>query len=174
MNTQVLEISSKQPDFGVSRINNATWTSPLVVGEVKGDDKKDDLYLCLSDLLRVGMLSVDIINVARYTGIIGVHVVGLQVTFYVTTLLSKYIYIMVEICSITMPRDTTELRKYVSCMEDLLPVSTIFDNCSTVTDAELTEFGENMNKDIIRTPEFKRILEQTRDRTRSTPIVYNH
>lgn len=59
-------------------------------------------------------------------------------------------------------------------MEDLLPASVIFDNCSTVSGAELAEIKENINTNVIRKPEFKQMLEQTRDRTHSSPIVYKH
>jgi hypothetical protein len=67
--------------------------------EVKGEDKKDDLYMCLMDLYRISPLSPESINHNNYKGIIGIQVIGMQVTFYISTLLSKQFYVMIEICS---------------------------------------------------------------------------
>lgn len=174
LNTQIIDVSAKQPDFGVMTIQNASWNGAFAVGEVKGEDKKNDTYLCLTDLLRVGMMAIDSININYFSGVIGVHVVGLQVTFYIITLFSKSLYIMLEICSVRMPRDITQLREYVSAMEDLLLVSSFYKNCTIVSGVELRNLKENIDTDLIRTPEFKTILAQKRDRTRQSPIVYKY
>lgn len=41
------------------------------------------------DTYSIGMVSVGSINKNEYDGVVGVHVVGLQVTFYNTTLMAK-------------------------------------------------------------------------------------
>ncbi|KAG2231334.1 hypothetical protein INT48_006546 [Thamnidium elegans] len=101
LNTKVLENSSKQPDFACREIINSNWTGPIIVGEVKGEDQKDDKYICF---------------------VIGIHIVALQVTFYIITLVADGFYVMMEICSIPLPRDTTELRSYITNFDDFLTV----------------------------------------------------
>jgi hypothetical protein len=93
-----------------------------VVGDLKGEDRKEDGHGCLVDLLRIGMISGESINKNNYDGVVGVHVVGLQVTFYIITLMANGIYVMLEICSVSLPRDFTELKFYIATMEDILLV----------------------------------------------------
>ncbi|KAG1085726.1 hypothetical protein G6F42_021274 [Rhizopus arrhizus] len=112
-NIQILPNNSMQPDFVVNSLVNSYYSGPCVVGDIKGCDRQEDSHDCLVDLIRIGMVSADSINKNEYDGVIGVHVVGLQVTFYITTLMANGIYVMMEICSVTLPRDATELRSYL-------------------------------------------------------------
>ncbi|KAL0136068.1 hypothetical protein V8B55DRAFT_1552670 [Mucor lusitanicus] len=40
------------------------------------------------------------------------------------------IYAMLELCSVTLPRDLTEIRSYVANMEDLLQVIHYYASCT--------------------------------------------
>ncbi len=52
-----------------------------------GEDQKDDKFACfLLDLIRIGCIFIDTINLNLYDAVVGVHIVALQVTFYVTAL----------------------------------------------------------------------------------------
>ncbi|KAI7900898.1 uncharacterized protein BX663DRAFT_562621 [Cokeromyces recurvatus] len=114
--------STQRPDFVGRILNNVVWNGPVTVGEVKGEDTKDDIYATLLDLIRIGRFSKQSIDNNFYEGLIGVHTVGLTVTVYYTCLLDSGLYVMIEICTISMPRDTTQLRAYVAACEDLLSV----------------------------------------------------
>jgi hypothetical protein len=94
----------------------------FVVGDVKGEDRKNDHSPCLVDLILIGILSVESINENGYDGDIGVHVVGTQMMFYIVSLIAPGMYIMLEICTVALPKDFTEIRSYVANMEDLFPV----------------------------------------------------
>ncbi|GAA5806829.1 hypothetical protein MFLAVUS_000177 [Mucor flavus] len=118
----------KQPDFGGNVLENSNWVGPVLVGEVKGEDRKDDVYMCLMDLFRIGSLSMESINHNKYKGVIGIQVIGTQVTFYISTLLSKSFYVMMEICSITLPKDLTEIMSYFANVSDMLPVLQYYEN----------------------------------------------
>ncbi|CAO3663787.1 unnamed protein product [Rhizopus stolonifer] len=60
--TYSTELNSKQPDFGENTLENSNWVGPVLVGEVKGEDRKDDVYMCLVDLYRISSLSMESIN----------------------------------------------------------------------------------------------------------------
>ncbi|KAI9280777.1 hypothetical protein BY458DRAFT_469839 [Sporodiniella umbellata] len=109
-NTQVLTGNTMQPDFVVSKLTHSNFCGPLLVENIKGEDHKEDIHDCLVDLIHIGKISGSSINENEYDGIVGVHVVGLQLTLYITTLMANGIYVMLEICSVTLPRDFTEMR----------------------------------------------------------------
>ena len=48
--------------------------------------------------------------------------VGLQVTFYICTVLADQFYVMMEICSITLPKDLTKILSHFANIGDLCPV----------------------------------------------------
>lgn len=171
LNTQVLEESSKQPDFAGKNLMGSNWTGPTIVGEVKGEDQKDDKYICLLDLIRIGCISVDSINHNLYDGVIGVHIVGLQVSFYITTLVADGLYIMMELCSLTLPRDATQLKCYATNFDDLLTVLQYSEKCVVTSNQEKLK---EMAVEGIVTPEFSRIISVSKDRKRECPIVYHH
>jgi hypothetical protein len=90
------------------------------------------------------MISGESINKNHYNGVVGVHVVGLQVTFYIITLMANGIYVMLEICSVTLPRDFTEPISYIATMEDILLVIHYYNQCSPSPDPSW--FEQNKKK----------------------------
>ncbi|GAA5799946.1 hypothetical protein HPULCUR_005367 [Helicostylum pulchrum] len=142
-----------------------------MVGEVKGEDQKDDKYICLLDLVRIGCISVDTVNLNLYDGVIGIHVVALQATFFFTTLVADGFYVMLEICTIPLPRDVTELRSYITYFDDLLTVIQYSSKCEVCSDKKTLE---SMTARKISTPEFDRVITSSRNRRRECPIVYHH
>lgn len=68
--------SIQRPDFVGRKLNNVVWNGPFAVGEVKGEDAKDDIHATLLDLIRIGRLSKQSIDSNFYEGVIGIHAVG--------------------------------------------------------------------------------------------------
>lgn len=68
--------SIQRPDFVGRILNNIIWNGPVTVGEVKGEDAKDDIYATLLDLIRIGRFSKQSIDSNFYEGVIGIHAVG--------------------------------------------------------------------------------------------------
>ncbi|CAO3638009.1 unnamed protein product [Mucor fragilis] len=111
LNLKTTDESSKQPDVVCRNLAGTNWGSLTMVGEVKGEDQKEDKRVCLLDLIRIGCISAAEIKDALLEGVIGVHVVGLQMTFYITSLVADHIYAMTEICSFAIPRDQSDTPK---------------------------------------------------------------
>lgn len=86
MNLKTSEENSKQPDAVCMVLNGTNWDDFSMVAEVKGEDQKDDKRVRILDLIRIGCMSAAAINQNLYDEIIGVHIVGLQITFYITSL----------------------------------------------------------------------------------------
>ncbi|CEP15131.1 hypothetical protein [Parasitella parasitica] len=112
LNTQTVKESDKQPGFVGNTLVGSQFEGPVVVGDVEGEDRKSDTNPCLLDLIRIGILS-------GYDGVIGVHVVGVQQTCYIVSLMGCGVYIMLELCTITLPKDFTEIRSHRSNHEEL-------------------------------------------------------
>lgn len=137
----------------------------MLVREVKGEGRKDDVYMCWMDLYRISSLSMESINYNRYKGIIGIQVIGMQATFYISTLLSKGFYVMMEICSITLPKGLTEILSYFANLSDLLPVIQCYKNCFELVNNVISE--SHMN-----TFDAKKII--CTSKHRKCPVVLNH
>jgi hypothetical protein len=158
---------------------------------VKGEDKKNDLYDNLIDLIRIGQLSKSSIDSNFYNGVVGVHVVGkmiciliilftqlteyvnigLQVTVYFTTLVAPGLYIMAEICSLAMPRDISCMRGYLSVCEDLLPLHNLYKTACCVVD-DIESFKEKIRAGM-NTPTFKNLIKTSKNRKRYCPFILN-
>ncbi|ORE19799.1 hypothetical protein BCV71DRAFT_282360 [Rhizopus microsporus] len=82
------------------------------VGEIKGKDHAMDKYMSLVDLMRIGLI-ISKGAIDSNKGILGVYVVGFQMTFYVTTLLSKGLYVLYEIYPVSMPCALQDMRSFV-------------------------------------------------------------
>jgi hypothetical protein len=50
---------------------------PISVGEVKGEDKKEDTHTLLCGLIKIGCFSKETIDKSSFKGILGIHVVGI-------------------------------------------------------------------------------------------------
>lgn len=125
-----------QPDFAVNKMIHSHYHGLSVVVNIKREYRKEDTHDSLVDLIRTGMTSDSSINENKCGSVVGVHIIGLQLTFYITTLMANGIYIMLEICSVTLPRDFTEMRSYVAITEDLLPVIHHYNRCTMCSDNE--------------------------------------
>jgi hypothetical protein len=170
--TQELPNSSKQPDIVGKELKGVNWYGPLVITEVKGEDRKDYLYDCLVDLIRIGTMAVDSININSYNGIIGVHTVGLQMTFYLISLMGPKVYVMMEVCSITLPKDFTCIRSYIANVEDLMVVPHSYMMCNVVEDREEMESFKAGKLDI---PSMKQLFKTPgKDIKPVCPYVINH
>jgi hypothetical protein len=97
--------------------------------------------------------------------------VGLQVTIYLTCLLDYGLYTMLEICSITMPRDMSNIRSYISNCEDLLPLYDLYKNYCKQSDE-----SETLKQKItqgISDAVFKKITNTSKNRKRPCPFIVN-
>ncbi|KAL7319923.1 phosphatidylserine decarboxylase [Mucor circinelloides] len=163
--------SIQRPDFVGRILNNIVWNGPVTVGEVKGEDAKDDIYATLLDLIRIGRFSKQSIDSNFYERVIGIHAVDLIVTVYYTCLLDSGLYVMIEICTISMPRGATQLRLYVAACEDLLSVHHFYKNhCQLANDIDSLKSNvrAGMSEEI-----FRELANSTKNRKRPCPFTVN-
>lgn len=169
LNNQIIKESNKQPDFIGGTIFGAQLQGPGVIGEVKGEDRISDIHPCLLDLVIIGVLSGESINENNYDGVVGVLAIGLQMTVFITTLMAPGCYIMLEICSVALPKDFTQIRSYIAQMEDLLPVFQYYDSCTNKSG-----INEKNKRPMMDSSVFEIIASTGKNRKRLCNIVYNH
>jgi hypothetical protein len=78
---------------------------------------------------------------------------------------------MVEICSVKMPRDATQLRSYIATCEDLLPLHDLYkDHCKALDDvtALKMKMGKGIELDI-----FEDLIDTTLSKKRHCPVIMN-
>lgn len=66
----------ERPDIAGMLLIESSLKGPTCVGEVKGEDRKDDTYLSAFDLLKIASFSKEAIDNKQYQGVLGVPVVG--------------------------------------------------------------------------------------------------
>ncbi|KAI8979874.1 hypothetical protein BDB01DRAFT_725487 [Pilobolus umbonatus] len=138
----------ERPDFVRMELANTRFYGPSCVGEIKGEDKTNDQYLPIVDLMRIALMGKESIDRNYYSGILGIHVVDFQVTFYLNTLFAEGLYILYEICSVTMPRTIQELRPFLS-VEDMLPIKGILNQCKVIDDSIVDRKKEGISMNQI-------------------------
>jgi hypothetical protein len=60
---------------------NTRFFGSSCIGEIKGEDQKNDNHKSVVDLVRIGLMSRDSINKNCNKGILGVHVVGKKLLY---------------------------------------------------------------------------------------------
>ncbi|KAI9477839.1 MAG: hypothetical protein EXX96DRAFT_539004 [Benjaminiella poitrasii] len=81
----------------------------FLVGEVKGEDVKDELYATLLDLIRIGRFLKQSVDSNFYEGTAVIYVINRLLPTLILGLLTKLalLYTMIESCILSMPRDAT-------------------------------------------------------------------
>lgn len=128
-NLKVQEDCAERPDLSGLALVESQFKNIICVGEVKGEDRIADDHSTLSDLMKVGCFSKDAIDKYGNKGILGVHVVGLQVAFYVTTLIAEGLYVMLKFCSIRLPSCIYDMKGFIANVEDFIPVKNVYKEC---------------------------------------------
>lgn len=168
-NLKVQEDCAERPDLSGLALVESQFKNIICVGEVKGEDRIADNHSTLSDLMKIGCFSKDAIDKYGNKGILGVHVVGLQVTFYVTTLIAEGLYVMLEFCSIRLPSCIYDMKGFIANVEDLFPIKNVFEECM-----EHNESLHHYRKNGLGYKEMLRYVKLGKNRKRRCPLVVNH
>ncbi|KAI8639934.1 hypothetical protein BD408DRAFT_348967, partial [Parasitella parasitica] len=79
--------------------------------------------------------------------------------------------IMLEICSITLPKDFAKMRSYVANMDDLLPVLHYYASCANHSDDDSLQTNK---RSMMDSSIFEIVANSKKNRKRPYSIVYNH
>lgn len=92
-------------------------------------------------------------------------------TVYYTCLLDSGLYVMIEICRISMPRDATQLRLFVAVCEGLSPVQYLYKkHCRLSNDLDNLKSKMRVG---VSDKIFSEIVGGMKNRKRPCPVLVN-
>ncbi|KAG2190897.1 hypothetical protein INT47_003579 [Mucor saturninus] len=94
---------------------------------------------------------------------------GLQISFYVTTLLAEGLYVMLELASIPIPSSVHDMKAFIANLEDLMPLRAIYKKCIQI-DSNVQQF----QKEGASLQTLSSFLKSGKDRKRHCSFVFNH
>ncbi|KAI9265173.1 hypothetical protein BDA99DRAFT_436760, partial [Phascolomyces articulosus] len=121
-------ISKRRPDSVVTKLDGRFFGPTLGYVEVKSIKESKNKYAISKDLARIGVLSKNSLDVSGNRGCLGVQVNGLNMSFYITTLLCDGMYPMFEICTIEIPSSLQSLQGFIGYLDELFAILDCFDN----------------------------------------------
>ncbi|KAG2222238.1 hypothetical protein INT45_010651 [Circinella minor] len=115
-------ITSQRPDSCISELNGLYFGSSLGYVEVKPAAEENNKYLASKDLVRLGMLTKNSIDISGLKSCMGIQVVNHTITFFMNELKADGMYFLTEIGTVKAP----------SCIEDLGTFIHYFDELAAI------------------------------------------
>ncbi|CEP20080.1 hypothetical protein [Parasitella parasitica] len=133
---------SLRPDLCITECYGVKWSSTFGYGETKASNQADDHHLVCCDLLRIAVFCKSALDKQNFDGILGIHIVGRTIIFYVLLLPAMRLYTMLRLAEIKLPDGLQGLASFVTELPCILSVLEVFDNLCVPT------------KDIKRTTDY--------------------
>ncbi|KAI7853798.1 hypothetical protein BDC45DRAFT_441598, partial [Circinella umbellata] len=115
-------ITSQRPDSCISELNGLYFGSSLGYVEVKPAAEENNKYLVSKDLVRLGTLTKNSIDISGLKSCMGIQVVNHIITFFMNELKADGMYFLTEIGTVKTP----------SCIEDLGTFIHYFDELAAI------------------------------------------
>lgn len=166
-----ITINQDRPDACITALNGAVWGTGHGFGEVKCFSQAENKFAVAKDLIRLGHLSKNAIDIHNMNGVLIFQVVGRHVFFYLTKLMHDGLYIMLEIDKIELPASVYSLPTYIAQAHRLLNVISIYQQCIPCNDdtKDMLHSRKRKTYDIENT-----VVLKTRNRKRPSITTYRH
>ncbi|KAJ8662538.1 hypothetical protein O0I10_001499 [Lichtheimia ornata] len=128
-----------------------------VFGEVKPCNV--DNRSAAIDLVRLCVFGKDNIDVHKADKILLFHVIGCKVTFYVETLYDEGLYVVAELCTVTLPSSLKEFAALTENVDNLLDVYLTMKTVSCNLDQCKWEANR---RDTLDTPSFRAAMSKSK------------
>ncbi|EIE86486.1 hypothetical protein RO3G_11197 [Rhizopus delemar RA 99-880] len=166
-----ITINQDRPDACITALNGAVWGTGHGFGEVKCFSQAENKFAVAKDLIRLGHLSKNAIDIHNMNGVLVFQVVGRHVFFYLTKLMHDGLYIMLEIDKIELPASVYSLPTYIAQAHRLLNVISIYQQCIPCNNdtKDMLHSRKRKTYDIENT-----VVLKTRNRKRPSITTYRH
>lgn len=164
----------ERPDGIISDISNLQFMKARAFGEVKPSNV--DNRSAAIDLVRLCVFGKDNIDVHKADKVLLFHVIGKEfnntvsyqyndcflgckATFYIETLCDEGLYVVVELCSVTLPSSLKEFPTLIENLDNLLDVYLTLKtvNCNL----DQSEWEAN-RRDTLDTPSFRAAMSKSK------------
>jgi hypothetical protein len=129
--------NNMRPDLSITKTVGLKWSRSLGYGEAKPAARESDHYLVCQDLIKVVLFCKDSLDEHLMDGVLGIHIVGRTISFYVLVLPAIATYVMYLLAEIKVPDSIQGLPSLITELPSVLKVLDVFDNvcvCSDVPD----------------------------------------
>ncbi|KAI7877015.1 hypothetical protein K492DRAFT_181198 [Lichtheimia hyalospora FSU 10163] len=139
----------ERPDASLSDIEEMQPTKSRIFGEVKPEDA--DSCSMGVDFVRIGVFGKDAIDQHKLNKVILFQAIGCKITFYVEALYDEGVYLLAELCQITLPTSLQEVPNFLDDLGKLLDIYRTVESTTSTLDEE--EWEKNA-RETLNTPRF--------------------
>ncbi|KAI8143670.1 hypothetical protein BJV82DRAFT_611304 [Fennellomyces sp. T-0311] len=161
--------TTSRPDTAVVELQGVHAGATKVFGEVKAAHITNDTYLLSEDLLRFGVFAKGAIDNDQLSTVLTFQAVGLKITFFAVTLIGDGMYAMVELEKITIPNCINDVSSFLGCVQPLMNILSVMKSCIP---SPFPNELKDMGRPTLSTPEFRSLINKSRDRKRISYINY--
>ncbi|KAG1473866.1 hypothetical protein G6F56_000698 [Rhizopus delemar] len=163
---------TKRPDICITSLHGVQWKANHGFGEVKSfhQGDKSNFLLC-ADLVRVGIFCRNACALQNMDGVLGLHIVGRTVLFYVLLSPSAHLYVMYELAKIKISNCIDDLTKLVVDMHHILRVLDVFHRICIRSANPSLPIQYQMT---ITTSNHDHVISSSQNRKRACHLKYHH
>ncbi|CDH54442.1 predicted protein [Lichtheimia corymbifera JMRC:FSU:9682] len=143
----------ERPDAILSDIEDMQFTRSRVFREVKPEDA--DSRSMGVDFVRIAVFGKDAIDCHMLNKVLLFQVIGCKVTFYVQALVDEGVYVLAELCQITLP---TSLQELVNLLNDLGKLLDVYRTLESTGPSLDHEAWKKNSRETLDTPRFRQAL----------------
>ncbi|KAI9275970.1 hypothetical protein BY458DRAFT_434263, partial [Sporodiniella umbellata] len=161
-----------RPDLSITKTIGLKWVRSLGYGEVKPSARESDHYLVSQDLIKMVLFCKNSLDKQLMEGVLGIHVVGRTIRFYVLVLPATATYVMYLLAEIKVPDSIQGLPGFVTELPSILKILHVFD---TVCVCSITpEVIAGRRTPTLPSKNFQQIISSSKSRKRSCHLHRRH
>ncbi|KAG0166586.1 hypothetical protein DFQ30_007002 [Apophysomyces sp. BC1015] len=129
--------NNMRPDLSITKILVLKWARSLGYGEAKPAARESDHYLVCQDLIKVALFCKNSLDEQLMEGVLGIHIIGRTIRFYVLVLPATATYVMHLLAEIKVPDSIQGLPGFITELPSILKILHVFDAvcvCSDIPD----------------------------------------
>ncbi|CAO3607412.1 unnamed protein product [Cunninghamella blakesleeana] len=162
-----ISVSRRRPDCIISIIEDNYEKASIGYGEVKQQSEASNHHSINKDLIRLGIFSKNSIDINNVKGVLSMHIVGQNITFYLTKLLYDGLYTMIELTNFNLPLSIDDLPGYLTNLDKVKNVLHVFNNeCNIMGLEHNIRINKVRSRPSMSTPEFERVIDKKINRKR--------
>ncbi|KAI9320128.1 hypothetical protein BX666DRAFT_1852753 [Dichotomocladium elegans] len=164
--------SNMRPDISITKTLGRKWIGSLGYGEAKPAARENDHYLVCEDLIKVVIFCKNSLDEQLMDGVLGIHIVGRTIRFYVLVLPAVTTYVMYLLAEIKVPDSIQGLPGFITELPSVLKILHVFDTVCVSSD--IPDIIAIRRAPTLSSKEFQQIISESKSRKRSCHLHRRH
>ncbi|KAG0748697.1 hypothetical protein G6F23_001678 [Rhizopus arrhizus] len=157
--------SNMRPDISITKTLGRKWARSLGYGEAKPATRENDHYLVCQDLIKVAIFCKNALDEQLMDGVLGIHIVGRTIRFYVLVLPAIATYVMYLLAEIKVPDSIQGLPGFITELPSVLKILHVFD--TVYVSFDIPDIIARRRAPTLSSKEFQQIISESKSRKRS-------